>query len=59
MNFSEKYLQIDSKYKIYLREWLPNQKPEKNIFISHGLGDYSGRSDDFAKDLINENIGVF
>jgi len=59
MNFSGKYLQIDSKYKIYLREWLPNQKAEKNVFIIHGLGEHSGRYEDFAKNLTRKNIGVF
>ena len=59
MNFSGKYLQIDSKYKIYLREWLPNQKADKNIFIIHGLGEHSGRYEDFAKNLTQKNIGVF
>lgn len=59
MNFSGKYLQIDSKYKIFLREWLPNQKAEKNVFIIHGLGEHSGRYEDFAKNLTQKNIGVF
>ena len=59
MNFSGKYLQIDSKYKIFLREWLPNQKSEKNVFIIHGLGEHSGRYEDFAKNLTQKNIGVF
>ena len=59
MNFSGKYLQIDSKYKIFLREWLPNQKAEKNVFIIHGLGEHSGRYEDFAKNLTRKNIGVF
>ena len=59
MNFSGKYLQIDSKYKIFLREWLPNQKAKKNIFIIHGLGEHSGRYEDFAKNLTQKNIGVF
>ena len=59
MSFSGKYLQIDPKYKIFLREWLPNQKIKKNVFIIHGLGEHSGRYEDFAKNLIQKNIGVF
>jgi|TARA_B100000902_G_scaffold81717_2_gene86313 alpha-beta hydrolase superfamily lysophospholipase len=58
MNFSDKYLQIDSKNKLYLRKWLP-KKINKNIFIVHGLGEHSGRYEEFAKILTKKNIGVF
>ena len=32
---------------------------DKNIFIIHGLGEHSGRYEDFAKNLTQKNIGVF
>ena len=59
MKFSENYLQVDSKYRIYIREWIPKEKVKKNLFIIHGLGEHSGRYEDLAKILIKEGIGVF
>ncbi len=59
MKFSENYLQVDSKYRIYIREWIPKEKVKKNLFIIHGLGEHSGRYQDLAKILIKEGIGVF
>ena len=59
MKFSENYLQVDSKCRIYIREWIPKEKVKKNLFIIHGLGEHSGRYQDLAKILIKEGIGVF
>lgn len=59
MKFSDKYLQIDFRNKIYLRKWLPKKKINKNIFIVHGLGEHSGRYEEFAKILTKQNVGVF
>ena len=59
MKFSENYLQVDSKCRIYIREWIPKEKVKKNLFIIHGLGEHSGRYEDLAKILIKEGIGVF
>ena len=59
MKFSENYLQVDSKYRIYIREWIPKEKVKKNLFIIHGLGEHSGRYEDLAKILTQEGIGVF
>jgi len=59
MKFSENYLQVDSKCRIYIREWIPKEKVKKNLFIIHGLGEHSGRYEDLAKILTQEGIGVF
>jgi alpha-beta hydrolase superfamily lysophospholipase len=58
MNFSDTYLQIDSKNKLYLRKWLP-KKINKNIFIVHGLGEHSGRYEEFAKILTKKILEFF
>ena len=46
-------------YKIFLRSWSTEKTPSHNILIIHGLGEHSGRYDEFANYFLKKNIGVF
>ena len=46
-------------YKIFLRSWSTDRPPSHNILIIHGLGEHSGRYDEFANFFLKKNIGVF
>jgi len=46
-------------YNIFLRSWSTYKNPSHNIVIIHGLGEHSGRYDEFANFFLKKNIGVF
>jgi len=59
MKFSEKYIILKNKNKIFIRSWLPEQKAKKCILIVHGLGEHSGRYEDFGLRLTKKKIGIY
>ena len=59
MKFSEKYIILKNKNKIFIRSWLPEQKAKKCILIIHGLGEHSGRYEDFGLRLTKKKIGIY
>ena len=46
-------------YKLFLKSWPTDKTPSHNILIIHGLGEHSGRYDEFANFFLKKNIGVF
>lgn len=44
---------------IELSVWMPHGQPIAQMVISHGASEYSGRYDDFARFLANNNILVY
>lgn len=59
MKFSENYISLKHGNKIFIRSWLPKQNTKKCILVIHGLGEHSGRYEDFALKLIKKNIGIY
>ena len=59
MIFSEKHISLKNRNKIFVRSWLPKQKAKKCILIIHGLGEHSGRYEDFGLRLIKKKIGIY
>ena len=59
MKFSEKYIILKNKNKIFIRSWLPEQKAKKCILIIHGLGEHSGRYEDFGLRLTKKKNGIY
>ena len=59
MKFSENYISLKHGNKIFIRSWLPKQKAKKCILVIHGLGEHSGRYEDFGLNLIKKNIGIY
>ena len=59
MKFSEKYIILKNKNKIFIRSWLPEQKAKKCILIVHGLGEHSGRYEVFGLRLTKKKSGIY
>ena len=49
----------DKMTDIYYVEHLPETKPKACIIIAHGIGEHTGRYNDFANFLTEKNIAVF
>jgi alpha-beta hydrolase superfamily lysophospholipase len=45
--------------KLYCRYWQANNKPRAVLFIVHGLGEHSGRYEEFAGVLAKNDIATF
>lgn len=49
----------DKMTDIHYVEHLPEQAPEACLIIAHGIGEYTGRYNEFANFLTEKNIAVF
>lgn len=56
MEYSEKKVVSADGLQLFLRIWQPKQKPLAVINMVHGLGEYGGRYDHWAKRFAQEDI---
>ncbi len=59
MEISEKLILTSKSKKIFIREWKTKNQPKKNILVIHGLGEHSGRYNEFAKFYTKKGMGVY
>jgi acylglycerol lipase len=49
----------ETKRTVFARAWTTEESPSQVIILIHGLGEHSGRYDDWAKRFVKENIAVY
>ena len=59
MKYSESFIIKNLDNKLFIRSWIPEFPPKKNILVVHGLGEHSGRYKNFAEIFVKNGFGVF
>ncbi|TVR83332.1 MAG: alpha/beta hydrolase [Chitinophagaceae bacterium] len=57
--YKELYIDSNDGLKLFCRCFIPEIKPKKVVIIVHGLGEHSGRYEEFIRALNKENYGVY
>lgn len=56
----EKFFKSSDKMTdIHYVEYKPEKGPEATLIVAHGIGEYTGRYEEFANFLVEKNIAVF
>ena len=56
MNYKEGYWNTFNETSIWVREWIPDNPPDLIILMIHGLGEHSGRYEQWAERFVEEGI---
>jgi alpha-beta hydrolase superfamily lysophospholipase len=56
---SEFFFEADGGARLFVRSWLPEERPRAIVQIAHGLAEHSWRYRDFAATLNGAGIGVY
>lgn len=58
MKHTEFYQEAFDGRKMFFNQWLADHEPVANIALVHGLGEHSGRYEDFARYFTSKNINI-